>query len=155
MRRRHNPHQRVKSAIDWWMHGAFIGINVATMMAVYQLQVQQAQWWLLLVIPVIVLTNWIWIETDYYLAETALVIRSGPFRETIAYDQIASVKPTTNLLSSMALSRQRLEIRQKNKNYWLGTTLISPVDREAFAAKLLQKIEDATANVSENDNFPT
>ncbi|MGL6228780.1 MAG: PH domain-containing protein, partial [Culicoidibacterales bacterium] len=120
-----------------------------------QLQVQQAQWWLLLVIPVIVLTNWIWIETDYYLAETALVIRSGPFRETIAYDQIASVKPTTNLLSSMALSRQRLEIRQKNKNYWLGTTLISPVDREAFAAKLLQKIEDATANVSENDNFPT
>ncbi|MGL5548241.1 MAG: PH domain-containing protein [Culicoidibacterales bacterium] len=155
MRRRHNPHQRVKSAIDWWMHGVFIGINLATMMAAYQLEVQQAQWWLLLVIPVIVLTNWIWIETDYYLAETALVIRSGPFRETIAYDQIASVKPTTNLLSSMALSRQRLEIRQKNKNYWLGTTLISPVNREAFAAKLLQKIEDATANVSENDKFPT
>jgi hypothetical protein len=53
--------------------------------------------------------------------------------------QIRSLRLSENMLSSMALSRQRIEIRQHGKGYIMGTTMISPVEREWFLEELRQR----------------
>lgn len=49
---------------------------------------------------------------------------------------IKSIKKVKNLLSSVALSSDRIEIKEKNKNYFIGTTYISPKDKDEFYEEL-------------------
>ncbi|MPM14732.1 hypothetical protein SDC9_61096 [bioreactor metagenome] len=87
-------------------------------------------------VPVVAFLLWIYFDTWYEMREEYLYCSCGPFKEKIYYDKIKSVRLTRNLLSSMALSSKRIEIRQHGKGYFTGTTLISPVDREAFLGEL-------------------
>ena len=85
---------------------------------------------------------WIYFGTYYELREDYLYCRSGPFFEKIPYDKIKSVKLSNNLLSSMALSSKRIEIRQHGKGYFTGTTYISPISREEFMAELMRRCKN-------------
>jgi hypothetical protein len=49
------------------------------------------------------------------------------------------------LLSSMALSSRRIEIRQHGKGYLTGTTMISPVNREEFLRELVRRCPNLDA----------
>jgi len=84
-------------------------------------------------------------EIRYELRDEYLFCKSGPFFEKIKYENIKSIKLSQNMLSSMALSRERIEIRQHGKSYIRGTTFISPIDREEFVLELkgrCDKLED-------------
>lgn len=129
-----------KSKIDWWMHFVFLSLNASILIGVIVGWDVEESWIVLPLFVVLVLVNWIYFATDYRLTATEIIIRSGPFREHIAYRDIASIRLTKNWLSSMALSVDRIEIRQKNKNYILGTTLISPQNREQFYQALQKEI---------------
>ncbi|MGL4624894.1 MAG: PH domain-containing protein [Culicoidibacterales bacterium] len=132
----------VKSKIDWWMHIIFVLINVSITSGIVVVLESDMKWLLVVLGGGITMVNWIYFQTEYILEATQLIIRSGPFRERIAYTDIASARLTENWLSSMALSVERIEIRQKNKNYIMGTTLISPKNREVFLRELQQKISE-------------
>ena len=79
---------------------------------------------------------WIYFGTYYELLDDCLLCRSGPFFEKIRYDKIKSLRLFNSHLSSMGLSSRQIEIRQHGKGYFLGTTLISPEDREQFLEEL-------------------
>lgn len=85
---------------------------------------------------------WIYFGTYYELKDDYLYCRSGPFFEKIPYEKIKSVKLSQNLLSSMALSAKRIEIRQHGKGYFTGTTYISPISREEFMAELMRRCKN-------------
>jgi hypothetical protein len=91
---------------------------------------------ILLVIPVTVFLGWLYFGTYYIFEERVLICKSGPFTEKIPYEKIKSLKLCENFMSSMALSRERIEIRQHGKGYVTGTTYISPVDRQKFLVEL-------------------
>ena len=75
---------------------------------------------------------WLAFSTDYRIEQDTLHIRSGPMSWTIKRDSITSVTPSRSLLSSPALSIDRLEIRYgKNKSI-----LVSPRDKAAFIQAL-------------------
>lgn len=93
----------------------------------------------LLDLPVIGFLGWLYFGTYYRFEETRLVCHSGPFTEKIAYEKIKSARLCHNLLSSLALSVDRIEIRQHGKGYISGTTLISPINRETFLEALILK----------------
>lgn len=93
----------------------------------------------IIALPVTAFLWWIYFGTYYELREEYLFCKSGPFSEKIPYDKIKSVKLCQNMLSSMALSSKRLEIRQHGKGYIMGTTLISPENREDFLPALQKK----------------
>jgi uncharacterized membrane protein YobD (UPF0266 family) len=82
---------------------------------------------------------WIFWGTYYEFREEYLYCKSGPFFEKIPYAKIQSAKLCQNMLSSMALSSKRIEIRQHGKGYILGTTMISPINREEFLHELLKR----------------
>ncbi len=87
-------------------------------------------------IPMIVLLLWIYFGSYFEFKETYLLCRMGPFFEKIEYEKIKSIKLSENMLSSMALSRERIEIKQHGKGFVLGTTYISPENREEFYNEL-------------------
>ena len=71
---------------------------------------------------------WLLLSTYYLVDAGNLMIRSGPFRWSISISEIKSVEPSRSLLSSPALSLNRLEIQ-----YGRGkTVLVSPKDVEGF-----------------------
>lgn len=75
---------------------------------------------------------WVMLSTRYTLTVSELRIASGPFRWRIPLRQIWSVTPTRSLLSSPALSLDRLRIDYGHDN-WI---MLSPRDKERFLKEL-------------------
>ena len=75
---------------------------------------------------------WLLATTRYTLTDEWLEVTSGPFRWRIPLAQITSITPTSNPLSSPALSLDRLRVA-----YGSGkTVLISPEDKRRFIEDL-------------------
>jgi len=131
------------SKIDWWiaailvilpliqlaggMVALFLGDVEGSIAATVGLAIVLAIYWLL-VIP-----------TRYAIEDDHLLVRFGVVRQRIRYDSIVEVHPTRNLLSSAALSVDRLAIRTGRGP--LNLTLISPLEREEFLAMLTYKAD--------------
>ena len=73
----------------------------------------------------------------YELEEDALLIRFGLVRSRVAYNEITLVEPTRCLLSSPALSLDRIYIQSKSD---FGA-VISPKDQELFLEELLKRTD--------------
>ncbi|MEM1404835.1 MAG: PH domain-containing protein [Pseudomonadota bacterium] len=78
---------------------------------------------------------WLYLSTKYTVDDHQCRVSSGPFRWVINLDDIEDIKPTTNVLSSPALSLDRLLI-----TYADGKSLmVSPEDKKGFIAALKRK----------------
>ena len=75
-------------------------------------------------------------STYYTLKDDELLVRSGPFRWTIALEEIVSVTPSRTLLSGAALSLDRLIIQHGDSRHG---TIISPEDKELFLRDLASR----------------
>lgn len=127
---------KVAAHKDHWINIGFIFIIIVMISSVMMVEPEERVLLSLLVIPCIGLLLWIYFGTHYEFKDEYLYCKSGPFTEKIRYDSIKSVKLCENFMSSMALSRERIEIKQHKKNYITGTTYISPVEREDFLSEL-------------------
>ena len=72
---------------------------------------------------------WLLRSTNYTVDQKTLVIQSGPFRWLIPKDEITRVVPSKSIISSPALSLDRLRI-----DYGGGrnSILVSPKDKTGF-----------------------
>lgn len=130
---------RVKSAVDWWMSILIWMAIVMIVIGVSTTSETERVAGVMVGLPILAVLLWIYFGTYYEFRENYLYCRSGPFFEKIPYDKVKSVKLSRNILSSMALSTKRIEIRQHGRGYILGTTFISPVNREEFMKELIQR----------------
>jgi hypothetical protein len=135
----------VKSAVDRRFKAAVFAV-IALMLAVavlLTLTVRFALYQILLSYAAVLLASafllWLLFGTFYELRDDCLYCRCGPFVEKIGYDKIKYLGYSENMLSSMALSSQRIEIRRYGKGYIAGTTMISPENREIFLGYLKQR----------------
>ena len=89
----------------------------------------------LLYAAVFALTLYVYFHTYYVFEEDELVLISGPFRESIAYEKIKTAVKTRGFSYSMALAFDRIEL-----NYGLHTDgsrwVMSPVDEDDFLDEL-------------------
>lgn len=135
-------HQKIPSEINLGMKVLFLALGCMINGSALLLLGSVVFWWMAaLALITDVFLGSIYFMTYYQFEKTYLYIRSGPFVEKIAYENIKSIRKVKNYASSMALSSQRIEIRQYDKSYILGTTMISPIQRDAFYAYLAQKCE--------------
>jgi hypothetical protein len=72
----------------------------------------------------------------YEVTPSELIIRFGPFRNTLPLDSLVEVFPTRNPLSAPAPSLDRLQINYRDKSGKTGFALISPKDKEGFIRDL-------------------
>lgn len=130
-----------QSKTDAWLVilivAASIGVLIATVPVIMQSQGAQ----LYVVIPVMllaaVLPVWLLMTTRYVVDNEMLRIFCGPFRWKIRLDEIESIKATRNPLSSPALSLDRVMIRYRKRR----RVMVSPMDKEKFAAALGKELE--------------
>lgn len=76
--------------------------------------------------------------TRYVLEKNVLKIQSGPFRWSIPVDEIRGITPTSNPLSSPALSMDRLRIDYGR----MSSVMISPLEKDRF----ISDVEAARSN---------
>lgn len=72
---------------------------------------------------------WLLLSTKYTVTGDALVVQSGPFKWRIVKNEITKIVPSKSIISSPALSLDRLRI-----DYARGrnSILISPRDKDGF-----------------------
>jgi hypothetical protein len=93
-------------------------------------------WFLgLLFLPVIIITFSIFFRTSYTIHDiNQLTVVCGIlYKKTFNVNDVESLRPSSNVMSSPALSMKRLELKFKNKQ----TLLISPAQKEKFTEALL------------------
>lgn len=137
-----------RSAVDWWFYVVVFGVAIATIPTMVPLfasgqpiQVLIAVFTLLLACG---LPLWLLASTYYRIDASALIVRSGPFRWTVPLSEIRSVRPSRSLLSSPALSLDRIRI-----DYGRGRSLmVSPRDREGFLAAIQRRMSPDSARPS-------
>ena len=78
----------------------------------------------------------------YELADEDVVIHIYGFKKRIKYDNIKSIRKCQNWLSSSAMSKDRIEIIEHHKKKIMGTTYISPMDREDFFTDLKNRCQN-------------
>lgn len=91
--------------------------------------------WMALLLPMgvgIALPTWLVLTTHYTLQAGQLLVSSGPFKWRIPVADIARITPTSNPLSSPALSLDRLRIEYGRDK----VLMISPRDKEQFLQEL-------------------
>ncbi len=87
-----------------------------------------------------ILVLWIYNATFYVLSKDYLLLRCGPLKVKIHYKDIESIKATKNLISSIALSTDKLKIKIKGKRF--GVVYISPLNKEEFINELSKKCDE-------------
>lgn len=124
------------SKIDWWI-SILIWMSVGVSGWAVWLIPANEQWigWLMFS-PLMVLMLLFLYNTYYVFEDDYLKCVLGVFPQKIYYQNIKSLKKTRNFLSSAALSAERIEIIEKNKGYIMGTTYISPKNRDEFFDEL-------------------
>lgn len=73
------------------------------------------------------------------LDEEELIVRVGFFRQRIQYEDIKHLRMCTNFLSSMATTKDRIEIKLHHKSYLRGTIFIGPLEREECFYELTRR----------------
>lgn len=127
-----------RSKIDWWFAAIISVVIAVSAVTVVAVSHGRSNGGLLTAAAVfaigIALPAWLLFSTAYTVEAEALIVRSGPIRHRIPLDRISDIRPSSNPVSSPALSLDRLEIRHGEKR-----TLISPKDKQGF----IKTIRDA------------
>lgn len=79
---------------------------------------------------------WIFTATAYFVTDTELIVRSGPLRIVVKLEAIQRIRSTATLLSSPALSLDRLEVQYAKRS----AVVISPADKAGFVAAIQRRV---------------
>lgn len=125
-----------KSAVDTWFYGTILFTALILLASFLPAVLSGAPRVVgLLVLASLVglgLPLWLSKSTYYWIQGDMLRIRSGPFHWEIEVSKIQSIEPSRSILSSPALSLDRLEIRHGQGQ----SVLVSPADKDGFLAAL-------------------
>ncbi len=130
---------KVKVKVDAWVSTLLWGMNVFFVVIAFAVPAEEIWIFLVVILPMVIFMAWILIGSYYEFQEDLLFIKLGPLFGKIKYDNIKSLALKKNWVSSMALSSKRIEIKEHKKGYIMGTTYISPVNREEFYEDLKRR----------------
>ena len=118
-----------KSAVDSWYYLLIVIIPVTVLVPIF-FAPSETDRMIGIVIGALAaaLPIWLLVSTVYEVHEENLLIRSGPFRWTIPLSDIRTIEPSKSLISSPALSLNRLRIEYGSYK----SILVSPEDQAGF-----------------------
>jgi hypothetical protein len=150
------------SKIDWWLAAILalvgLGMSVAGIVGVVLPLLQPGITVFpalvgLIILPLGMLVLWQLASTGYEITATDLIMKSGPFRWTLALDQIIEVYSTRNpprhapgftLIDHFRGNHPALSLDRLRVNYRYGGQikfyLISPLDKSGFLHEMAQAV---------------
>jgi len=141
---------KYKAKIDWWIALLLYGSNILMIGLAFTIPPDEIMIYLYIIVPMVLLMFWILMGSYYELREEELYSKLGPFYSRIKYDNIKSLELKRNFLSSMAMTMDRIEIREHNKSYFRGTTFIGPMNREEFIVELKHRCRNLDSKSKHN-----
>lgn len=126
---------RYPSKVDTWI-AVMIAIGPLTVLALAIFLHVMVVWIAFAAVALIMLLL-VW-PCDYTLNDQQLIVRCGLIRFRIDYRDISNVQESRSMLSSPALSLDRIAITTNRY-----TMMVSPVKKEQFMAELNQHIASA------------
>ena len=125
--------KRFKSKADRWIVVLIVLVIVMQAVAIGSAALQaddplETTVMIFLMIAIVALLIWLLTGTYYTVDRNTLRVVAGPFRWRVPVDQITSVEATRTLLSSPALSLDRMRIRYGSKR----VIVVSPADKAGF-----------------------
>ena len=98
------------SKVDWWI-GTLIGTTILfQIIEIVKSLSNELNLITLINIIVVIFCSWILFGTYYEFKENYLLIKSGPFKEKILYDEIKKINFKKTVIASSALSTDRVEL---------------------------------------------
>ena len=132
---------------DWWMTLIIFGTVAMSVAAVIPLFFEDFNVGSVFIFLVIGLTVWLLLDIyfrTYYLVEEDIVrVVSGPFRWKVPISEITSIRATKSILSSPALSMDRLELKYGKYKF----IIISPEDKGRFVEEILKRNDKVQVNL--------
>lgn len=129
---------RFRSKIDSWLAVVMGGTAALVVLALASTVATMGLAGLMVAVLALLVTVlpivWMLTSTYYEVQDGTLRVVCGPLRKTIALADIESVSDSRSLISSPALSLDRLKIRYSG-NRWV---LVSPKDKQGFRKALGQ-----------------
>jgi hypothetical protein len=124
------------SKVDAWIAIVIISTTLISLYTIWLIPSNEQWIGYIVFIPTVIFMLSFLLNTYYVFEDEYLLCMLGFFPQKIRYENIKSIKKVKNFLSSAALSSDRIEIKEKNKNYFTGTTYISPKDKDDFYEEL-------------------
>lgn len=123
---------KYKSKTDLWVYIVIIGSCAAMLPLLF---LKPFSWVVFFIVAGICLFMLdMLFNTHYIIKGDVLVIRSGVFRRSVGIHSIKEISSTRSILSSPALSFDRIAVRYGKYD----EILISPKDKDAFICRLLE-----------------
>ena len=124
-----------RSKIDMWLIIVLLSTAAIPLVLAYVAVQEGSAWISHAVIAGVMSCFFIWLvlTTKYSIEETTLKIQSGPFTWQIEKREITKVTPTRSIISSPALSLDRLRIDYASGR---SSILVSPKDKVGFVKAL-------------------
>mgnify|MGYP005750795339 CR=1 FL=1 len=132
---------------DWWMTLIIFGTVAMSVAAVIPLFFETLNAGTIITFLVIGLTVLlvlgIYFRTYYFVEEDIVRVVSGPFRWKVPISEITSIRATKSILSSPALSMDRLELKYGKYRY----IIISPEDKNGFVGAIVKRNDKVQVNL--------
>lgn len=118
---------------DWWLALIVWGI-----VAIACGQLWNHFDWLMLIgnVALISLISAFWFGTYYVIDENRLVVSLGITRKKIPIEQITAIRVARSVISSAALSIDRLEITYRETPQFPNVVYVSPKEQQRFVKQL-------------------
>ena len=131
-----------RTAVDWWFYGFVFVLPVLELVFIFGFVPVDSIALKLAIIAVLGLAAaypiWLLFSTYYSVEDGLLRIRAGNFHWQIPLKDITSVQDSSSLISSPALSLERLDIRYGDGK----SILVSPADQDGFLAAIGHRCSD-------------
>lgn len=121
-----------RSAVDPWVYALVVSLPILLLRAVVPQLTEANSTIVILTVailsPFIIIPAWLLMATYYRVDSAMLRIQAGPFSWSVPLEQIRSVSASRSLISSPALSMNRLKIEYGRAR----SILVSPKNKVAF-----------------------
>ncbi len=129
---------KYKNKIDLWIRLLLYIVMIMCLSLIFV--VPDNERWIMVLMDVFLAFIFIPLFFGYTeLLDEELVTRLGIFRYKVRYENIKSIRKCKNWLSSMAMTSDRIEIKEHKKGYILGTTHIGPMQKDEVFEELLRR----------------
>lgn len=100
---------------------------------------------LFLVITSLIL--WCAFSIEYVFHQDHLLVKGGPFRSRISYEEITKVSPTVAIFTGYRILSAKNSLELFYNNGFLGSVKISPENRNEFLMELKKRCPDVQIHV--------
>lgn len=83
---------------------------------------------------------WVSFSINYIFQENHLLVKAGPIRKRILYSEIASIRPTEDILTGYRILSSIDALAISYQSGLMGEIKISPRDKDVFLAELAIKV---------------